>query len=73
MVILLNCLRVVLSIDIIAKNVSKREKTHKYENIPLTDKERKAEIKRLKKHLEILSERNEGLVSIALSLGIRSI
>jgi len=36
-------------------------------------KHKKAEIKRLKKHLEILSERNESLVSIALSLGIRSI
>jgi hypothetical protein len=41
--------------------------------MPEEIKNKKAEIKRLKKHLEILSERHEGLVSIALSLGIRSI
>jgi len=41
--------------------------------LPDEIKHKKAELKRLKKHLKILSERNEGLVSIALSLGIRSI
>jgi len=39
----------------------------------MTDKERKTEIKRLRRHLEILSDMPETLVSIALSLGIRSI